>query len=104
MTAEDGTSERLTLDPEDKSYTYTGADGVERTGNYADDYRLMIEDYDGSPAWFSFDNSTLYRLTSADAEPNDPITVSARYTRDNTSAAQTGGPNATTATVADKRD
>ena len=106
VAGEDGTSSRLRLNSQDMSYSYTGADGVERTGNYsyADDYRLMIEDYDGEDAWFSYDNSSLYRLGSADALPTDRITVTARYDRDNTNAAQTGGPGATTNSVADKRD
>lgn len=105
MTGADGSSSRIALQSQDMSYEYTRPDGTISRGNYsyADDYRLMIEDYDGSPAYFSFDNSALYQLGNENAAPYDRITVRGEYKRDNTNAAQVGGPGATTSSVADKR-
>ena len=105
MTDADGSASQLTLNP-DNTYTYTRADGQSFNGRYGfyDDYRLQIEDFDGSDAYFSFDNSSLYRLASETSLPQDRITVTAQYDRsDNTNASQTGGPGATTNNVADKR-
>lgn len=103
MMDEEGTSASLSLNSSDKTYEYTDEEGTVHRGNYsyADDYRLMIEDYRGSPAWFSFDNSKLYQLASETSLPQDRITVTAEYSRNDSMTS--GGPNAVTASIADKR-
>ena len=89
MQSEDGTSRSIRLDSSDDSYEYTASDGTTRTGNYTrldDGYRLQIEDYDGSPGYFTFSNGQLVRLQD-DTSINEGMTVQGeRYSRDDDDA------------------
>ena len=89
MQGEDGTSSSITLNSADDSYEYTASDGNTRTGNYTrldDGYRLQIEDYDGSPGYFTFSNGQLVRL-QGDTSVNEGMTVQGeRYSRDDDDA------------------
>jgi hypothetical protein len=101
----DGT-ERLTLNPEDDSYEYTAPNGTVSRGSYTrleDNRRLAIEDFAGEPAYFSIAEGSIFRLDAEDTPPNQ-ITVTGQYQRDNTTAAQTTGPGATTDNVGDRRN
>ncbi len=102
----DAGTERLTLDPADDTFEYTAADGTVSRGSYTrmdDNRRLSIEDFDGQTAYFSVAEGSLFRLDGADT-PADQITVTGQYRRDNTTAAQTTGPGATTDNVGDRRN
>lgn len=60
-----------------KTYDYMGSDGVMKSGTYTatpDGYRLWIEDFYGTPAWFSLSNGRLVRLEQ-DVEITDPTVV-----------------------------
>lgn len=106
IAGEDGETESVALDAEDMSYTYTGADGETRTGNFElmdDNRRLMIEDFDGQAAYFAVDEGALYRLADENAAPVDRINVTAEYRRDPGNEAMPTGPGATVDNVADKR-
>ncbi|MWV26606.1 hypothetical protein [Aurantiacibacter rhizosphaerae] len=86
MQGDDGTSRSVTLNSADDSYEYTAADGTTRTGNYTrmdDGYRLQIEDFDGSPGYFTFSNGDLVRLQN-DANVEEGMTVQGeRYSNGN---------------------
>ena len=77
MQGDDGTNRSVTLDASDDSYEYTASDGTTRSGNFIrldDGYRLQIEDYDGSPGYFTFSNGQLVRLQD-DTSVNEGMTV-----------------------------
>ena len=81
---EDGTSNAVRLNASDNTYEYVGADDEVRSGSYTwedDGYRLRIEDFDGSPAWFTISDGDLVRL-QGDSEVNASTTVQGeRYAR-----------------------
>lgn len=83
--ANDGTGTSVRLNASDDTYEYTGEDGTVRTGTYSrasDGYRLIFEDYYGSPAYFTISNGELVRL-AGDVEVTDDITVTGdRFARD----------------------
>ncbi|MGB3796452.1 MAG: hypothetical protein WA957_09140 [Alteraurantiacibacter sp.] len=89
MQGEDGADRNVTLNSADDSYEYTASDGTTRTGNYTrmdDGYRLQIEDYDGSPGYFTFSNGELVRLQD-DTTVNEGTTVQGeRYSSRNDSS------------------
>lgn len=67
FSSEDGETRSITLDSTDKSYSYTGEDGTEKTGTYSwasDGYRLSIPDYYGSDTYFAFRGDSFYRVPS----------------------------------------
>jgi hypothetical protein len=92
----------------DNTYEYTPAEGPARTGSFSrtdDNYRLLIEDFDGGPAYFAFSDGDLYRL-SGDTPMSDTINVTGeRYSRSNNSDNPTpGNPSGATNSVKDKRE
>ena len=92
----------------DNTYEYTPATGPVRKGNFSradDNYRLMIEDWDGGPAYFAFSNGDLYRL-QGDTPMSDTINVTGeRYARANNSDNPTpGNPAGAVNSVQDKRE
>lgn len=63
--APDGTRTQLTVNAQDDTFEYKGADGTLESGNYdrlADGYRIKIEDWFGSPAYFTVSDGDLVRL------------------------------------------
>jgi|GEM_PF-1086377 len=92
----------------DNTYEYTPADGAVRTGSFSradDNYRILIEDFDGGPAYFAFSNGDLYRLAN-NTPMSDTINVTGdRYARNNNSDNPTpGNPSGATNSVKDKRE
>ena len=92
----------------DNTYEYTPATGPVRKGNFSradDNYRLMIEDWDGGPAYFAFSNGDLYRL-QGDTPMSDTINVTGeRYARSSNSDNPTpGNPSGAVNSVKDKRE
>ena len=85
MSAPDGTMRGVTLNSSDSTYSYTAADGTERTGSYTvapDGYRLSIEDFYGTPAYFAISNGSLVRLQGDTAIDETNIEVTGeRYAR-----------------------
>lgn len=102
---DNGSTGRLTLNADSDSYDYTAADGSETSGNYTemdDGRRIMIEDFDGRPAYFAIADGAIYRLPEADSSPDD-ITVTGMYRRD-FAPVPPHGPDASVNSVADKRE
>ena len=98
----------ITFNSAGNTYEYTPASGPVRRGNFTradDDYRLMIEDWDGGPAYFAFSNGDLYRL-QGDTPMSDTINVTGeRYARSNNSDNPTpGNPSGAVNSVKDKRE
>lgn len=64
FTTGEGEKTNIALDSSKKSYSYTGADGQQKTGAYTvdkDGYRIKLM-LDESPAFFVFSNGKLVRL------------------------------------------
>lgn len=88
-TADDGTTRGVTLNSQDKTYTYFGPDGLRRTGDYTwtpDGFRIRIDEFDDRPAWFVIREGSLIRLND-DTEVTSEQTVEGdRYRRDDDNA------------------
>ena len=88
-TADDGTEYGVKLDSQDKTYTYFGPNGLQRTGDYTwtpDGFRIRIDEFDAGPAWFTIREGSLIRLRE-DREVTPEINVEGdRYVRDDDNA------------------
>ncbi|BDI60024.1 hypothetical protein [Qipengyuania nanhaisediminis] len=88
-TSPNGTEYELQLNSEDKTYKWFGPNGLERTGDYTwtpDGFRIMIDEFDGGPAWFTLREGSLIRLRE-DREITPEIEVDGeRYRRDDSNA------------------
>jgi len=85
-----GGTEQVRLDAENDTWEYTMPDDTVTRGTFTrldDNQRLMIEDFDGEPAYFSVADGTIYRLDNAETPP-DEITVTAQYRRDDRASAE----------------
>lgn len=83
---------RLRLN-EDMTYELIRPDGTSVAGTYSeleDGSRIMLEDFEGGPAWFSVGRGAIYRLPD-ESTPYDEITAEGEYKRE---------PDRPTATVA----
>ena len=88
-TADDGKEYGVRLNSSDKTYTYFGPDGLQRTGDYTwtpDGFRIRIDEFDAGPAWFTIREGSLIRLNE-DTEVDAEMTVEGdRYRRDDDNA------------------
>ena len=88
-TAADGKEYGLALNSQEKTYTFFGPDGLQRTGDYTwtpDGFRIRIDEFDAGPAWFTIREGSLIRLNE-DREITPEITVDGdRYQRDDDNA------------------
>ena len=83
-TGADGSANELTVDTTAGTYSYRTTDGTERTGQYErshDGYRFLVGDYNGGPAYFTFSNGELVRLSANRPITSEMVVEGERYTR-----------------------
>ena len=88
-TASDGSQQGLTINTEDKTYSYFGPDGLTRTGDYTwtpDGFRIMIPEWSNGPTWFVIREGQLVRLNEDKEFNSETIVEGERYARDDDNA------------------
>lgn len=94
-TADDGSQQGLTINTEDKTYSYFGPDGLTRTGDYTwtpDGFRIMIPEWSEGPTWFVIREGQLVRLDEDKEFNAETVVEGERYSRDDDNAMFTREP------------